>query len=288
MKLLVAAATIGLAFPLAQAQTSFKGWNPTWSVVRNGAPYIGNDSASRNALKQDVINGVYDTRGTQVNVPNSSVEQTTTGNRSPMSNSQLRWHNPFGTDFNNPTSSRWYQKDGNTQVFRVFPGDENLVGTRRGAGRSEAFAYNLKTRYGDGMTMTFSARYRVAASNGSRDVKIFQSKADGSRAWGVALWIRTNGDIDIVKRKEKKEDWVYIDTGYRVGQSFNLRVTDDGKNYKVYINNVLKASDSWDRQGDVSACRWGAYVQGGSQGVLTGSVSNPTTVYVSGARVTRN
>lgn len=289
--LLVAAAALSIAIPATHGQTTYKGWNPTWSVVSNGVSRA-TTTAARNAMVDDVEDGTIDTRGTQVNVNNSDVEKTSTGTRSPISNSQLKWHNPFGSGFDNPTSSRWYQKDGNTQVFRVFPGDQNMYGSRVGAGRSEAFAPNLGIRKNENKTMTFSARYRVHANNGSKDVKIFQSKAtaEGSNdpAWGVALWVEADGDVIIVKRRDRKSDWVKIDTGKDVGDSFNLRVTDDGLNYKVYIDNVEKASDSWDRDNLKSVCRWGAYVQGGTSGVLTGSVSNPQIVYVSGARVTKN
>lgn len=279
------------AIPAAQAQTSYKGWDPRWSVLSDGVSRAVT-SAEKDAMESDVEDGTIDTRGTQINVNNSDVEKTGTGTRSPMSNSNLRWHNPLGSGYANPTSSRWYQKDGNTQVFRVFPGDQNLFGTRVGAGRSEAFAPNHGIRVSQNKTMTFSARYRVHANNGSKDVKIYQSKATAANgfdpAWGVALWVEADGDIIIVKRRPKKSDWVKIDTGKDVGDSFNVRVTDDGLNYKVFIDNVEKASDSWDRGDLKSVSRWGAYVQGGTDGVLTGSVSDAQIVYISGARVTVN
>lgn len=281
-------AALGLSLTAVHGQTSYKGWNPTWSVTSNGVSRA-TTTAQRTAMVNDVEDGTIDTRGTQVNVNNSAVETTGTGNRTPISNSQLKYHNPFGSTFNNPTSSRWYQLDGKTQVFRVFPGDQNMYGSRVGAGRSESFAPGLGIRKSENKTMRFTARYRVHAHNGSKDVKIFQSKAtaEGSQdpAWGVALWVEQDGDIIIVKRKPKKSDWVKIDTGKDVGDSFNLRVVDDGLDYKVFINNVKMAEDSWDRGNLKSVCRWGAYVQGGTDGVLTGSVSNPEIVYVSGARV---
>lgn len=271
---------------------SYKGWNPTWNNLIGDHPRATND-AEQIELRNKVANGTIDTRGTYVDVPNSVVEKTGTGTRSVMSNSLLRWHNPLNSQVTDPNeSTRWYQKDGNTQVFRVFPGDENWQSTRVGAARSEAFASSLGIRRDDNKVMTFSARYRVAAHNGAKDVKIFQSKATAANgfdpAWGVALHVTAAGDIDIIKRGITWSQNERISTGYRVGQSFNVRVTDDGYNYKVFINNVLKASGTWDRGNLLSVCRWGAYVQGGSDGILPGSVSNPEIVYISGARVTLN
>lgn len=163
-----------------------------------------------------------------------------------------------------------------------------MYGTRVGAGRSEAFANRHSTRLSDGKTMTFSGRFHVAGHNGSKDVKIFQSKANGSTAWGVAIWALKNGDIVIVQRMPSGVPRIITDTNKNVGQSFNLRVSDDGLNYRVYIDGRRRVTGSWDRGNDISVCRWGAYVQGGSAGVLTGSLNNPQVVYVSGARVELN
>lgn len=274
----------------SQQNASYKGWNPTWAnLIGNEPRAITN--AEQAALRNKVANGTIDTDGTLVDVPNSTIETTGTGSRSVMPDSQMRWHNPLNSQVTDPNeNSRWYQKDGNTQVFRVFPGDENWQNSRVGAARSEAYAPDLGIRRDDDQVMTFSARYHIAANNGSKDVKIFQSKATAAGgfdpAWGVALHVTAAGSIDIIKRGLTWSENERIVTGKTAGQSFNLRVTDDGFNYKVFIDNVEKAAGSWDRGNLKSVCRWGAYVQGGSSGVLTGSVSDPQIVYISGAQVT--
>jgi len=290
---LVAVGSLAVASQ-AYSQTSFKGFNPSWSIVSQGVERATERRAQK-ALIDKVEDGTIDTRGTRVNVPNSIIEKTSTGARSVMANSLMRWHNPFSSVFSSPTSSRWYQKDGDTQVFRVFPGDENLSSGREGAGRSEAFAYNTSTIESDGKKITFSARYHVAEHNTSRDVKLFQSKATGLDtisgtypAWGIALWVEKDGDIILVKRNEVFSRNEKIDTGYDVGQSFNLRVVDDGYSYKAFVNDVEKAAGTWERGNAPTVARWGAYVQGGSNGVLTGRSNDPIVVYVSGARVTKN
>lgn len=277
------------------ALAAFKSWNPNWSSLTNNVDRAIT-SGEKSAMVNNVSNGTIDTRGTQINVNNSDVEKTGTGTRSVMPNSDMKWHNPFGSTYSTSPSTRWYQKDGNTQVFRIFPGDQNYYGTRVGAGRSEAFAPNhLSTVEDDGKTMTFSARFRVAKHNGGKDVMLFQSKGSGLNtqdgtypAWGISLWVEKDGDIILVKRNAVFSQNTKIDTGYNVGQSFNLRVTDNGYNYKAYINNVEKASGTWERGDTPTVARWGIYVQGGENGILSGTVNDEQIVYVSGARVELN
>lgn len=198
-----------------------------------------------------------------------------------------------GSDSN---STRWYQEDGNTQIFRVFPGDQNWVGSRQGAARSEAFIgnRNLQTIVGDGFKTRFSARFNVAKHNGSNEVMLFQSKGaatntsgSGRRvpAWGVALFVQKDGDIVVKNRSNLSQP---LDTGFDVGDSFDFEVEDNGKNYTVFINGRRFTSGTWDRGNTPTTARWGAYVQrdGSRDGVLQGSQEQ--VVYVSGVRVTRS
>lgn len=282
-----------LVIPL-QANATFKNWNPNWNNLSSGIDRAVS-SSEKSSMNSGVKNGSIDTSGTQIDVNNSSVETTGTGSRSVMSDSDLKWHNPFGSTYSNPVSTRWYQKDGNTQVFRVFPGDQNWYGTRVGAGRSEAFAPGLATVESDSKIMTFSARFRVAKHNGSKDVMLFQSKGSGLNtedgtypAWGISLWVEKDGDIILVKRNAVFSLNEKIDTGYNVGESFNLRVVDDGYSYKAFINNALKAEGVWERGDTPTVARWGIYVQGGTSGILDGTVSDEQVTYVSGARVELN
>lgn len=263
---------------------------PTWESLIGDHPRATNRE-EQIELRQKVDNGEIDASGPHIEVPNDVIEKTSIGTRAVMSDNDMRWHNPLSSMVTNPEKyTRWYQKDGNTQVFRVYPGDENWQSAREGAARSEAFAPSLGIRRDDGKVMTFSARYRVAEHNGSKDVKLFQSKAtmEGGYdpAWCLALHVTAAGDIDIIKRGVTWDQNERISTGFSVGESFNFRVTDDGFNYKVFVNDELKASGSYERKNLKSVCRWGAYVQGGSEGVLTGDLDNPEVIYVSGARVT--
>jgi|GEM_PF-1786719 len=284
-------ALLSFAASSSFAQSTFKNNNPSWSSLSKDITRT-RTRAQAAALKDKVEEGVIDTRGTRVDVNNLSIEKTGTGTRTVMSDSLLRLHNPLGTSYKVSPSSRWYQKEGNTQVFRVFPGDQNMVGGRAGAGRSEAFAYNTTTIEADGKTLTFSARFNVAKHNASRDVKLFQSKARGNSsytgkapAWSLAMWAEKDGDIILIKRGENGGRNTKIDTGFDVGQGFNLRVVDNGYAYKAFVNNKLLADGVYERGDAPTVARWGAYVQGGSQGILTGGTNDDFIVYVSGARV---
>lgn len=299
--LLVPAFAAALLAPPALGQNSTSNFNPSWSTITDGISRSTN-TAEASALVRDVRSGAINTRGTRVSVNNSDFEVTSTGQRSVIADSEIRWHNPFGNNFRDPGFSRWYQKDGNTQVFRIFPGDENFVGDRVGAGRIEAFVDNPLTTLGnDGQTVTFSARFHVAQHNSSREVLIYQSKGrdvndnyrrDGGQrvpAWAVALFVERDGDIVLIERRDSRLGLnnVRRDTGFNVGQSFNLRVVDDGFRYRASINGKLTASGTWERGTTPTVQRWGAYVQGGTNGILTGRNSNPFVLYVSGARVTK-
>lgn len=291
-KLTLSVVTTISIFGATAAYGNFSQWDPNWSALTDNISRAVTN-AEKNKMVSDIISGAIDTSGTRIDVNNSVIETTSTGSRSVMLDNDMKWHNPFGTNYSNPTSTRWYQKDGNTQVFRVFPGDQNYFGSRVGAARSEAFADNhLTTVENDGKTMTFSARFHVAQHNGGKDVMLFQSKGRGLNtqdgtypAWGISMWVEKDGDIILVKRNAIFSQNEKIDTGYDVGESFNLRVTDDGFSYKAFIDNVELASGSWERGDTPTVARWGAYVQGGNEGILSGSVNDAEVVYISGAQV---
>lgn len=300
---------------MAATFNGFSNSNPEFSEIVAGE----SRSTTNNDLQRKVTRNEIDDRGTRVNIPSdvrTAQRQTGTGSQARTGNENLRFHNPLGPSFTNGNnSSRWYQETGNTQIFRTFPGDENFVGDRRGAPRSEAFAdSNLSTKFGDGKGMTFNGRFHVLEHNGSRDVMLFQSKGTGENtseaslkrgaleepAWGVAMFAEKDGDIVLRERRastERRRDGTLrpvdnvIDTNKDIGESFNLRVKDDGRNYEAFIDDKSMASGTWDRGNTPTVARWGNYVQAepfesqaGRGGKLTGDQEQ--VVLVSGAKVT--
>lgn len=273
--------------------------DPRFSDVLNGTRRATSSTAQAE-LRQRVERDEIDDRGSRVSVRNSDFETSRIGRRRPIADSDIRLHTPLFHGIRNiNSSSRWFQRDGNTQVFRVFPGDQNWFGGRVGAARSEAHVANddLRTIVGDGFRTRFSARFNVAEHNGSNRVLIFQSKGanidtsgpvDREPAWGVAMFVEKNGDITIVNRENQSER---IDTGFDVGDSFDFEVVDNGNKYTVFLNGEEFTSGTWDRGNTPTTARWGAYVQrdfqrdGVREGRLTGTQEQ--VIYVSGAQVTR-
>lgn len=297
--------------------------DPSFEDILDGRPRATGSQKANNPFIDLVNKNQIDDRGTRYAIPSATAAnqgKSGTGERAKISRSQLTFHNPFGVAFNDGTkSSRWYQEQGNTQIFRVFPGDQNWVGERQGAPRSEAVASSRSTVFSDGKTMTFSGRFNVAEHNGSRDVMLFQSKATGKNtaadrarkggletpAWGIAMFAQADGDIILKRRLAKtvtndqnntRQVDDVIDTGKNVGESFNLRVNDDGLNYEAFIDNKSVAKGQWERGNARTVARWGNYVQANSAdraearrerrqagGILTGD--EPQVVLVSGADV---
>lgn len=285
-KMLMAAAT--------PTFTGFSSSNRPFSDIEqdleNEANGRGNNFDQNRLVRRNEI----DDRGTKLKASDGDTGNSAFGKRSTISDSKIQVHNPLITNGIPGKSSRWYQKDGNTQIFRVFPGDRNTVGSRKGAARSEAFvdASNLTTVFDDELATTFSGEFQVVQHNRNRETMIFQSKGSGDDksgeadlerpAWGVALFAEKDGDI-VIKRREAIGK--PIDTGKNVGEAFDLKVVDTGNKYFVTIDGERKATGEWNRGDTPTVARWGAYVQGGEDGVLP--EGNAQIVHVSGARVTR-
>jgi hypothetical protein len=258
--------------------------------VASGGIYSSTDpswAAIKRSLRITKQNLSVSVKGTKVNVNNAAVETTSLGRRS------------FDTGFkiHVPTSStlayasrfkvtRWYQEDGNVQVFRLFQGDENVSSSRAGAARSEAFAPNDSFRVANNRINIWSGRFYIA-SRANEGFSIFQSKATSvsdpkihniSDAWSVQLNIDDNGRLVINERREADKVVYNVDM---TGRGFDAEIRDDGENYEVYIDGVKQASGRFFRHPSLGTTfRWGMYM---GKDVVTRGVA---TTYVSGARVT--
>ena len=145
--------------------------------------------------------------------------------------------------------SRWYQEDGNTQVFRLFKGETNVRNRRANAARIEAFSAH-GWKHGDGW-QEWVGTVTLVKPTGS----IFQVKAPGPVDWGVMISSGGTDGVTIQRRRGER-------TRVATGRQFHLRVRDNGHDYEVYINGRLEATGAWDRQGLRSSFRWGMYVGG--------------------------
>ncbi len=232
------------------------GTDPTWEqVLASGNLIIGQDSTT----------GVT---GSTINVNNPFVETTAYSKRPIASAIQIHTvGNSFITRSNFSKWSRWYQEDGNTQVFRLFTGETNVRNDRPLAARIEAFS---ATKWQTGAWHEWSGTYRIIKPHGAA---IFQVKNDVND-WAVALNMNANGDITLNRRIGTDE---VIATGM-TGKAFDIRVRDNGLDYEVYLNGTLAGTGSYSRPSGYTTFRWGMYM-----GETV--VDRDAMVFVSGATV---
>lgn len=240
--------------------------NPLWSTILTN---LNVDSADPGP--------VY---GSLIHVNNPAVEVGPYGKR-PISVGPQRIHvacNTSTTSFANFT--RWFQTDGNTHVLRVFVNDENTATTRTGtSSHTEAFTAD-GWNYTDNRTYEWTARYTIARH--AQSYACFQLK-NTIDDWAVALNMNSNGSLTVNNRTGTDKIVTHPDGSAKNfnGGGFDIRVLDDGLNYKLWVDGVLYAAGSYSRPYGVNAFRWGMYF--GANNL------NPPTDYnlilVSGAQV---
>lgn len=146
-----------------------------------------------------------------------------------------------------PRWSRWYQEDGNTQIFRLFEGEYNVRNQRPNSARIETFSGH-RWHKGDGW-QEWTGRVTLVNPVGA----IFQIKAPGPVDWPLMI---TSQGTDAISINRRGKDRNRVETG----RQFDLRVRDNGYDYEVYVDGDLKVTGSYDRQGLQNTFRWGMYV----------------------------
>jgi hypothetical protein len=247
----------------------FSASNPSWSAIKNSVDANG------------------PVKGTRISVDNPGIENSPIGNRTFLKNFKIHISSNSTVPYERRDQfTRWYQEEGNTQVFRLFQNDENTQSSRALAARSEAFAADDSFNYADNQTNIWSGRFHVV-NRANEGFSIFQSKATSvsdpdihniSDAWSVQLNISNSGQLVVNERRES-DSVVYSQD--MTGRSFDAEVRDDGKNYVVFIDGVQRAAGTFFRHPSLKTTfRWGMYLG-------ADIVNNGTAVmYVSGARVT--
>lgn len=225
---------------------SQSGTDPNWSqVLRSKKLTIGRNSSTGftgsriNVNNQQVETG-YGRRGFTKNIRIHTV-----GNSTVYPSSFAKW-------------SRWYQTDGNTQVFRLFKDETNVRNNRSNAARIES--YTSRTFRMGQKWQEWTGRYTIVNANGcgqGHGCSIFQSKSSATgEEWGVMLKLDGNGDLTIRERSgaDKK---VLRNLN---GKSFDVRIRDNGRNFEAFINGKLAHKGSWARPRGKISFRWGMYM----------------------------
>ncbi|MAT71534.1 MAG: hypothetical protein CMJ58_18660 [Planctomycetaceae bacterium] len=232
-------------------------------------------------IRDDITNGYS---GTLIDVNNEVVEGGLYGALDTEDN--LRLHtlaNSSISESNFDQWSRWYQRDGATQIFRLFPGEENVRNDRPLAARVEAFDANTGWNVADGEWHDWVARYTIIKPI---NAAIFQAKDNDDDAWSVHLNMDSDGRVSVTHRRPlpgQPKTETLVDNA--IGQPFDVRVRDNGLDYEVYFGNQTQpfASGQYvrnDEPGDNSDTRfrWGIYV--GAQ-----EVTSEAMIFVSHASV---
>ncbi len=163
--------------------------------------------------------------------------------------------------------TRWYQEDGNTQIFRLFEGEKNVRNSRELAARVESFGKNGWT---EGKWHEWVGTYTIIKPHGAA---IFQAK-NNENDWSVQLNMNANGDVTLNHRRGKD----VVIARNMVGKPFHIRVRDNGLDYEVFYNEKSVGKGSYPRPKGVTNFRWGMYL-GASE------VKHDAMIFVTGAEI---
>ena len=170
--------------------------------------------------------------------------------------------------------SRWYQEDGNTQIFRLFEGEKNVRNNRAGSPRIEAFS---PIRYSSGWN-EWVGRYTIIKA---QDLNIFQIFGDGpgGNTGQMMLELKANGDVIFNPRRSRTHPRVTLLTNTE-GTSFDIRVRHNGNEYEIYVNGELRIEHFVNSRNN--HFRWGIYghndMPGDAMIMITGATVNPGEV----------
>ena len=146
--------------------------------------------------------------------------------------------------------TRWYQEDGNTQIFRLFKGETNVRNERPLSARVEAFS---RLHWTKGPWHEWSGTYTIIKPHGAA---IFQVKNGGPPNWAVQILMNDDGDVIFSPRHAKKKTIAK----HMTGKPFQLRIRDNGHDFEVYLNEKKVGTGSWPRPEGTTGFSWGIYL----------------------------
>lgn len=156
--------------------------------------------------------------------------------------------------------SRWYQEDGNTQIFRIFKGEVNTSNKRKNAARVETFIPTQRWFPEQGVVREFGARFTVLKSGGCvapHYCSIFQAKGNNVDHWSVMLRVDSQGALWFYPRENLAKRQLISKNA--IGRPFDMKVLDDGLDYEMFIDGQSVGAGQWQRAKQIGF-RWGVYV----------------------------
>ena len=125
--------------------------------------------------------------------------------------------------------TRWYQEDGNTQMFRLFKGEQNVrggAGKDGSPGRVEAFSKTLTVA--PGTWHEWEGTYTVIKPVGAC---IFQLMHEGS-LWPFHIEMSGKGDISFLRRRPVPGlEREIVMAEKKVAKSLSVKVRANGEDY---------------------------------------------------------
>ena len=189
--------------------------------------------------------------GSKVDVNNAILDKVT-GNKNSIPK-DIMLHTPCHASIIRKRFSRWtrwYQEDGNTQIFRMFEGEHNVRNSRPDAGRIEAF--NSKLQWKKGKWHEWEGYYTIIKPH---DCMIFQAR-NNVNDWGIALNMNDNGDVIMNHRRHQKDKTIAT---RMTGKTFHIKIRDNGHDYEVFLNGKKVGKGHYDRPEGTTLFRWGMY-----------------------------
>lgn len=132
--------------------------------------------------------------------------------------------------------SRWYQEDGNTQVFRLFKGEQSVRSLDDiKAGRIEAVkSFDLPK---SGGWVEWQGTYTIAKpGNGCIFQILVEKDPDTGKGglWLVHIDQSAEGDINMTRRRPKGDEEKSVSIAKdAIGKNVTVKVRYDGKGYEV-------------------------------------------------------
>lgn len=184
--------------------------------------------------------------------------------------------------------TRWYQEDGNTQIFRLMQGDQNFrggIGENSKPGRIEAYTKSLVVE--PGTWREWEGTYTIIKPQAASIFQLFHS---GGQLWAFHLGMNSKGDISFNRRGKTQglEDKIVLAENM-VGKPLSIKIRSNGFDFEIFKKRPLEDKDwvkvttgSYKKAEDNKIqFRWGMY-SGQEKG---GSVPNDAMHFVTGVTI---
>ncbi|MES2981184.1 MAG: hypothetical protein V4727_02630 [Verrucomicrobiota bacterium] len=232
--------------------------------------------------------------GSRIDVNNDLLEKQVGKAEAILKDIGLHTQNSGGIprkDFVNWT--RWYQEDGNTQIFRLFKDEQNIrsgTGDKASPGRVETYSKSLTVA--PGAWKEWEATYTIIDPVGANIFQLFHNGKDAKGKdllWAFHIRMSDEGDIYFSRRRPipGMEDRITL-AEKMTGKSLSVKIRSNGHEYEVYQKPPL--DEAWKlvtkgsypkAEDNIISFRWGMYC--GSKPSM--SIKKDAMMFVTGATI---